>query len=235
MFPIRDSIRSRTVPIVTRTLIVLNVLVFFYELTLGRGGLENLFYLFGVVPARLAHPDWAAHAGFPGGALPTLLTYQFLHGGWLHVISNMWALWIFGDNVEDAMGHFRYLGFYIFCGVVAALTQTFVNSGSTVPSVGASGAIAGVLGAYLMFYPTAWVQVVLPIFFFPFFFELPALLYLGFWFLTQVFSGTESLARRGEASGIAFWAHVGGFVAGMLLCYAFKKKGRLYREELWAR
>jgi len=235
MFPIRDSIRSRTVPGVTRTLIVLNAVVFFYELTLGREGLENLFYLFGVVPARLAHPAWAAHAGFPGGALLTLLTYQFLHGGWLHIISNMWALWIFGDNVEDAMGHFRYLGFYVFCGVVAALTQTFVNSGSAVPSVGASGAIAGVLGAYLMFYPTAWVQVVLPIFFFPFFFELPALLYLGFWFLTQVFSGTESLARRGEASGIAFWAHVGGFVAGMVLCYAFKKKGRLYREAVWTR
>jgi len=235
MFPIRDSIRSRTVPVVTRTLIVLNVLVFFYELTLRPSGLENLFYLFGAVPARLTHSDWAAHVGFPGGAFLTLLTYQFLHGGWLHIIFNMWALWIFGDNVEDAMGHFRYLVFYIFCGGVAALTQTFVHTGSTVPSVGASGAIAGVLGAYLMFYPTAWVQVVFPIFFFPFFFELPALLYLGFWFLTQVFSGTESLARRGEASGIAFWAHVGGFVAGMLLCYAFKKKGRLPRDEIWAR
>jgi membrane associated rhomboid family serine protease len=234
MFPIRDSIRSRTVPVVTRTLIVLNVIVFFYELLVGKDGLEDLFYLFGVVPARLTHPGWAAHVGFPGGAFLTLLTYQFLHGGWLHIIANMWALWIFGDNVEDAMGHFRYLVFYIFCGVVAALTQTFVQSGSTVPSVGASGAIAGVLGAYLIFYPTAWVEVVFPIFFFPFFFELPAVLYLGFWFLMQVFSGTQSLARRGDASGIAFWAHVGGFVAGMMLCQVFKRKGRPRRDEFWA-
>src|SRR5258707_3556800 len=125
---------------------------------------------FGAVPGRLTHPGWAAHVGFPGGAYLTLLTYQFLHGGWLHIISNMWALWIFGDNVEDAMGHFRYAVFYLACGVLAGLTQTFTQPGATVPSLGASGAIAGVLGAYLLLYSTARLLGLLPIFFLPSFF-----------------------------------------------------------------
>ena len=226
MFPIRDSIPNRTVPVVTRALILVNALVFFFQLALPSEALERFIYLFGVVPARLMHPDWAAVQGFPGGAFWTLLTHQFLHGGWLHIISNMWALWIFGDNVEDAMGHVRFIGFYLLCGVLAAMTQVLTMPDSTLPSIGASGAIAGVLGAYLLLYPTARVVVLLPIFFFPFFFELPAVLYLGFWFVTQLFSGTLALVAPEKAGGIAFWAHVGGFVSGMVLCGLFAQRHR---------
>ena len=185
---------------------------------------EELFYLFGIVPARFTHPDWAASVGFPVGNYWPLLTHQFLHGGWLHIISNMWALWIFGDNVEDRMGSLKFLVFYLLCGVIAGLTQMFSSPSSTIPSVGASGAIAGVLGAYLLLYPRASVEVVMPIWFYPFFFELPAVMYLGFWFLTQLFSGTMALARPTQVGGIAFWAHVGGFVSGMFLCGIFVRR-----------
>lgn len=226
MIPIRDSIPSRTVPVVTRALILINALVFFFELALPPQARESLFYLFGVVPARFMHPHWAAAQGFPAGAYWSLVTYQFLHGGWLHIIGNMWALWIFGDNVEDAMGHGRFAGFYLLCGVLAALTQVLTQPNSTLPSIGASGAIAGVLGAYLLLYPTARIVVLLPILFFPFFFELPAVLYLGFWFLLQLFSGTRALAAPGQVGGIAFWAHVGGFVSGLLLCRVFARRRR---------
>ena len=213
-------------PVVTRALVLTNVLVFFFELTLPRHGIEQLFYLFGIVPARLTHPDWAAGIGFPAGTYWTILTHQFLHGGWLHLVANMWTLWIFGDNVEDRMGSLRFLIFYLICGSVAALTQVLTNPDSTIPSVGASGAIAGVLGAYLMFFPTARLIVLLPIFFYPFFFEVPAILYLFLWFWIQLFSGVAALAGPQEVGGIAWWAHVGGFVSGMLLCRLFVRRRR---------
>ena len=213
-------------PVVTRALVLVNVLVFFFELTLPRQGIEQLFYLFGIVPARLTHPDWAADIGFPAGTYWTILTHQFLHGGWLHLFANMWTLWIFGDNVEDRMGSLRFLIFYLICGSVAALTQVLTNPDSTIPSVGASGAIAGVLGAYLLFFPTARLIVLLPIFFYPFFFEVPAVLYLFLWFLIQLFNGAAALAGPQEVGGIAWWAHVGGFVSGMLLCRLFVRRRR---------
>jgi len=224
MFPVQDSIPTRTVPIVTRALILINVVVFFFEVALPKDNLEQIVYQFGIVPARFTHPDWAASVGFPVGSYWSLLTHQFLHGGWFHIISNMWALWIFGDNVEDAMGRFRFAVFYLLCGVLAGLTHIFVQPDLTVPSIGASGAIAGVLGAYLLLYPTAWIVVLLPIFFFPFFFEVPAVLYLGIWFISQLFNGTLSLASPGQLGGIAFWAHKGGFVAGLLLCRLFARR-----------
>jgi membrane associated rhomboid family serine protease len=226
MLPIQDSVPSRSVPVVTRALVLVNVLVFFFELTLPRHGVEQLFYLFGIVPARLTHPDWAAGIGFPAGTYWTIITHQFLHGGWLHLFANMWTLWIFGDNVEDRMGSLRFLFFYLICGSVAALTQVLTNPDSTIPSVGASGAIAGVLGAYLLFFPTARLIVLLPIFFYPFFFEVPAVLYLFLWFLIQLFSGAAALAGPQEVGGIAWWAHVGGFVSGMLLCRLFVRRRR---------
>ena len=226
MLPIQDSVPSRSVPVVTRALVLVNVLVFFFELTLPRHGIEQLFYLFGIVPSRLTHPDWAANVGFPAGTYWTILTHQFLHGGWLHLVANMWTLWIFGDNVEDRMGSLRFLIFYLICGSVAALTQVLTNPDSTIPSVGASGAIAGVLGAYLLFFPTARLIVLLPIFFYPFFFEVPAVLYLFLWFLIQLFSGAAALAGPQEVGGIAWWAHVGGFVSGMLLCRLFVRRRR---------
>ena len=146
--------------------------------------------------------------------LPFLVTSMFLHGGWLHVFSNMWTLWIFGDNVEDRLGHGRYLGFYLLSGLAAAAIHTLTNTDSTLPTIGASGAIAGVMGAYFVLFPGARVVTLIPIFFWPLFVELPAILYLGFWFLTQFYSGTLSLAAGRDAGGIAWWAHVGGFLVG---------------------
>src|SRR5580700_7221587 len=213
-----DSVPSRSVPVVTRTLILINVVMFFFELALPQETLEQVFYLFGIVPARFAHPNWAARVGFPVNDYWPLLTHQFLHGGWLHIIGNMWTLWIFGDNVEDRMGPLRFAIFYLICGSIAGVTQMLTNPDSVVPSVGASGAIAGVLGAYLLFFPTARLIVLIPILFFPFFFELPAVIFLAIWFFIQLFSGTAMLANPGQVGGIAFWAHVGGFIAGMLLC-----------------
>lgn len=224
MFPIQDSVPSRSVPIVTRTLILINVVVFFFELGLPREAVEQMFYLFGLVPARFTHPAWAASVGFPIDSYWPILTHQFLHGGWLHIIANMWTLWIFGDNVEDRMGPMRFAIFYLACGSVAGLMHWLTNADSTVPSIGASGAIAGVLGAYLLFFPTARLVVMFPIFFFPVFFELPAVFYLGVWFFTQLFSGTQALTGSGHVGGIAWWAHIGGFVSGMLLCGLFVRR-----------
>ena len=224
MFPIQDSVPSRSVPVVTRGLILINVVVFFFELSLSRESIIQLFYLFGVVPARFTDPEWAASIGFPIGSYWSLLTHQFLHGGWLHIVANMWTLWIFGDNVEDRMGPLRFIIFYLVCGVLAALTQVLVTPDATIPSVGASGAIAGILGAYLLFFPTARLIVLIPILFFPFFFELPAVIFLVFWFFIQLFSGTAMLASPQQVGGIAFWAHIGGFIAGMLLCRFFVRR-----------
>ncbi len=224
MFPIQDSVPSRSVPVVTRALILINVVVFFFELSLSRESIIQLFYLFGVVPARFTDPEWAASIGFPIGSYWSLLTHQFLHGGWLHIVANMWTLWIFGDNVEDRMGPLRFIIFYLVCGVLAALTQVLVTPDATIPSVGASGAIAGVLGAYLLFFPTARLIVLIPILFFPFFFELPAVIFLVLWFFIQLFSGTAMLASPQQVGGIAFWAHIGGFIAGMLLCRFFVRR-----------
>ena len=224
MFPIQDSVPSRSVPVVTRGLILINVVVFFFELSLSRESIIQLFYLFGVVPARFTDPEWAASIGFPIGSYWSLLTHQFLHGGWLHIVANIWTLWIFGDNVEDRMGPLRFIIFYLVCGVLAALTQVLVTPDATIPSVGASGAIAGVLGAYLLFFPTARLIVLIPILFFPFFFELPAVIFLVFWFFIQLFSGTAILASPQQVGGIAFWAHIGGFIAGMLLCRFFVRR-----------
>jgi membrane associated rhomboid family serine protease len=211
-------------PVVTRALILINVVVFFFELSLSRESIIQLFYLFGVVPARFTDPEWAASIGFPIGSYWSLLTHQFLHGGWLHIVANMWTLWIFGDNVEDRMGPLRFIIFYLVCGVLAALTQVLVTPDATIPSVGASGAIAGILGAYLLFFPTARLIVLIPILFFPFFFELPAVIFLVFWFFIQLFSGTAILASPQQVGGIAFWAHIGGFIAGMLLCRFFVRR-----------
>jgi membrane associated rhomboid family serine protease len=224
MIPIKDSVPNRSVPIATRTLILINVIVFFFELGMSHESLEQFAYLFGLVPARFTDPAWAASVGFPAGGYWPILTHQFLHGGFLHIISNMWALWIFGDNVEDRMGPVRFTIFYLLCGTIAGLTQVFVNPGSTLPSIGASGAIAGVLGAYLVFFPTARLIVMCPILFFPFFFEVPAIFYLAIWFFTQLFSGTMALVGPQHVGGIAWWAHIGGFIGGLLLCWLFVKR-----------
>jgi membrane associated rhomboid family serine protease len=221
MIPIRDTIPTRQIPVVTWAIIFVNVAVFLYELTLGPKELEALLYLFGIVPARYTHPDWAMMVGFPIDDYWPFLTSMFLHGGFMHVIGNMWTLWIFGDNVEDRMGRARFLIFYLLTGLAAGLTHWFTNLHSTVPTVGASGAIAGVLGAYFVLFPRARIVAMFPIFFFPFFFQVPAVVYLLFWALSQVISGTLAGLGPEEVGGVAWWAHVGGFVGGMALCWFF--------------
>jgi len=230
MFPIRDTIPAKNPPIATWFLILANGFVFLFELTLSPHQLEQMFYLFGLVPARFSHPAWAQWVGLPIDDYWPFLTSMFLHGGWLHIIGNMWTLWIFGDNVEDRMGPVRFLFFYLFCGFIAGLVHWLTNLDSVVPTVGASGAIAGVLGAYLFLFPFARVIVLVPVFIFPFFFEVPAVTYLGFWVLAQIFSGTLALAAGRDVGGIAWWAHVGGFVAGISLQFFFVHRGASYRR-----
>jgi membrane associated rhomboid family serine protease len=221
MLPLKDTIPSRSFPIVNWILIALNVLAFMGELSAdARGQAQELIYNFGVIPARfLEFHDPREFA--------TLFTSMFLHGGWFHLFSNMWALYIFGDNVEDRMGPVPYLIFYLLCGLAAGMTHIYFNRNSTMPSLGASGAIAGVLGAYLLLFPHARVIALIPIFIFPFFFEVPALVYLGFWFLSQLLNGTLEIVHTvyspdvRQAGGIAWWAHAGGFVAGLLLVWPF--------------
>jgi membrane associated rhomboid family serine protease len=222
MIPVRDTVPRRRAPVVTWSIIAANFAVFLYELTLPPEALEAFVHLFGVVPARFTHPEWAMALGFPVDDYWPFITSMFLHGGWAHLIGNMWSLWIFGDNVEDRMGPWRYLAFYLLTGVVAGITHLLTNAGSTVPAVGASGAIAGVLGAYFLLFPRARIIAVIPILFLPFFFQLPAVVYLLFWLLSQLVGVTvASLAPAENVGGVAWWAHVGGFAAGALLHRAF--------------
>lgn len=211
MFPLRDSQPSGTIPLVTYLIIAINVLVFLFEASLGDHDLSIFFRSFGLVPEVFVQQ-------FGPYEIFTLFSCMFLHGGWMHLISNMWALFIFGDNIEDKLGHFGYLFFYLACGVCAGLTQVFMSQGSVIPTVGASGAIAGVLGGYIVCYPTARVLTAIPIFFIIRLIEVPAAVYLGFWFISQFFTGFASIAKEaGEEGGVAWWAHVGGFVAGVVL------------------
>ena len=220
MIPLRDVIPSRTTPIVTITLIVVNVLVFLFELSLG-DDINDFLFAFGLVPADFS--------------LLTLFTSMFLHGGVLHVGGNMLYLWIFGDNVEDRFGHGRFVVFYLLCGAAAALVQTIMSPDSVVPMVGASGAIAGVMGAYFVMYPHSRIVTLLPIFIFIQLIEVPAVVFLGLWFLLQFLSGLGSSLSTGQggmSGGIAFWAHVAGFVAGTVGVFAFRRPER-QRVEWW--
>jgi membrane associated rhomboid family serine protease len=223
MLPIRDTIPARRTPFGTWLIIAINSAVFMFELMMPDPVLQAFFYYFGIVPARYTHPEWAVWVGLPLDDYWPFVTSMFLHGGWLHIIGNMWTLWIFGDNVEDRMGTMRYLIFYFICGLAAGLVHLFTNPSSTLPTVGASGAIAGVLGAYFLLFPKARVLTLIPLFFLPLFVEIPAITYLGFWVLSQVFSGVLSLGLPEDVGGIAFWAHVGGFVAGAALHWLFVK------------
>ena len=202
MFPIGDDNSSRTTfPAVNYALIALNVLVFFVEL----GGGDPFVLRWAFVPARFS-------AG-PAGDVPTLFTAMFMHAGWMHLLGNMLYLWIFGDNVEDRLGHVRYLIFYLLCGVAATFAQFAFASGSEIPNLGASGAIAGVLGAYMLMFPGARVNVLL----FRGVVAMPALVVIGFWIVLQLFSGIGSVSSAGQTGGVAYMAHVGGFVAGFVL------------------
>ncbi|MEJ2354099.1 MAG: rhomboid family intramembrane serine protease [Anaerolineales bacterium] len=231
MIPIRDTIRSYNFPVINWSIIVLNSLVFLYQLILPPAALQSFIRTFGMVPSHISLANPASFA--------TLFTNMFLHGGWFHIISNMWVLYIFGDNVEDRMGSGRYLVFYLLSGLAANLLQLFFSPGSDVPTIGASGAIAGVLGGYFLLFPRARVITLILLFIFPWFVEIPAVIFLGFWFVTQLFSGLSSLGTAAgmEMGGIAWWAHVGGFVFGLLLVRIFSRRPRAYQrwysDEYW--
>jgi len=219
MIPLRDVIPSRTTPYITVTIIVLNALAWFLELSLPRDVLPLFLRVYGVVPAQL-------HA-------LTLLTSMFLHGSWMHVIGNMWYLWIFGDNVEDRVGHGRFIVFYLLCGIAAALGQIVIDPGSTLPTIGASGAIAGVMGAYFVLYPRSRVLTLIPLVIFWEVIEVPAPLLLGFWFLMQLFSaGAIAVTSSTGGGGVAFMAHVAGFLCGAGAIFVFRQPER--PEQYWA-
>jgi len=204
MIPLRSSERTFSPAVMTLTLIIANFLVFFYEIALPPWQLDRFIMHYGIVPDQLHYSQ--------------LLTSMFIHGGWLHIIGNMWFLWIFGRSIEDLLGHVRYIIFYLVCGIAAALMQVLIDPYSRIPTVGASGAIAGVMGAYLVKFPRARIVTLVPIFFFITTFDLPAAFLLIYWFAIQFFSGVGSVgSTQASSSNIAFFAHIGGFICGMVL------------------
>ncbi len=221
MFPLRDDNPTSSFPLVTVLLIVVNALVFLYQVSLGPRAGQLLIYQYGAIPSVVVGTDTlpARIAAVP--PVLSLFTSMFLHGGWMHLIGNMWYLWIFGDNIEEAMGSFRYLIFYLLSGFLASISHVLSNVGSTIPSIGASGAISGVLGAYLLLYPRARVLTLIFLGWFIRLIYIPAGFVLGFWFFLQLLSG--SMSQGQDAGGVAFWAHIGGFLAGIALVGLFKR------------
>ena len=221
MIPLRDVIPSRTFPALVIAIIALNAFAFLFEQTLSERELALFVRVYGVVPASFA---WSS-----------VFTSMFLHGGWMHILGNMLFLWIFGDNVEDRLGHGRFVVFYLLCGMVAALAHVMSEPGSLIPTIGASGAVAGVMGAYFVLYPHSRILTLLPIVILWPVIEVPAIVFLGLWFLLQLLSGVDTMlmATQGApAGGIAFWAHVAGFAAGVVLVFVFRRPERT-RVEWW--
>jgi len=218
MIPIRNTIQPKNYPITNILLISANVA--FYLIVMAQGEKMNrIFFIYGLVPARYSIPEVASYFTF-GQQILSIFSFQFLHGGFWHLLSNMWSLYIFGGNLEDRIGSIRYFMFYILCGCASGISHLFLNWHSTVPTIGASGAIAGVMGAYLILYPRSKILTLIPIFFIPYFVELPAALFLGIWFLLQFISATGTHAQE---TGIAWWAHIGGFVFGIIFLQLFMK------------
>ena len=224
MIPIRDTAPCYTRPYVTWGLISICIGLFiFLELSPERFH-HYIIYNFGMVPRRYSDPEWASAMGFPVDHYFSIFSNQFLHGGWWHLIFNMWFLWIFADNIEDRMGHGRFIIFYLLCGTIASAIQWLYTPQLVVPLVGASGAIAGVLGAYFFLYPYARVVIWVPILFLPIFFEVPAIAFIGVWVIFQMSKATTALMFYDGASDVALWAHLGGFIAGFLLFKFFLRK-----------
>ncbi|HLA06397.1 MAG TPA: rhomboid family intramembrane serine protease [Anaerolineales bacterium] len=214
MFPLYDTVRSHKIPFVNLLLIGANAVAFYYEIQMEPSALEGFIFTWGLIPANFLND--------PSNQWTTIFSSMFLHGGWFHVISNMWVLFIFGDNIEARMGGIRYLVFYLLSGTAAGLLQTFVLPASQVPMIGASGAVAGVLGAYLILFPHSRIASLVPVFIIFTLVEIPAFIFLVFWFISQLYSGL--FAIQGEASGIAWWAHIGGFLFGMIMVSLFRKR-----------
>jgi membrane associated rhomboid family serine protease len=217
MIPLRDTVQSKNYPVVRNLIIIVNVLVYFWEIA-QRPHLQKALFLYGIVPVRYSNPDISIHFTFFEQTVP-FITSMFLHGGFLHLLGNMWFLYIFGDNVEDRLGPVRFFIFYVLSGIAAGLIHLATNWNSQLPTIGASGAIAGVMGAYFLLYPRARVLTMVPIFFLPFFFEIPAFFFLGYWVVLQLLYGTVG---QGLASGVAWWAHVGGFAFGLAAVKLFE-------------
>ncbi|MGL1861784.1 MAG: rhomboid family intramembrane serine protease [Pseudodesulfovibrio sp.] len=223
MIPLRGNVPRVTKPVAVVVIICLNALVFIYSKGLTPRDLTFLFHLSGVVPARFFEPEWAIWAGYPQTFGWPLFSYMFLHGGWLHIILNMWMLWIFGQNIEDVTGHFGFVVFYLLCGVAAVGLHMLFEQTSPIPVIGASGAVAGVMGAFIVLYPHGKVLTLVPIIIIPLFLRVPSYLFLSIWFLSQVVSGL--MAKAQAAHEVAWWAHVGGFVAGIILIRWFRRRG----------
>jgi membrane associated rhomboid family serine protease len=229
MIPIRNAVPSRYPPVVTWLLIATNCLIFLLQNSLSPAELEEFLRDFALIPARYTAALAYSEAELSAADLFPFFSMMFLHGGWLHLIFNMWTLWLFGPTVEDRLGHGRYLAFYLACGLAASIAHVFFNPTSIVPALGASGAIAGVLGCYMRLFPLARVVVVVPILFIPLFFEVYAFLFVGLWFLIQIFQGALELLLPSSGGGVAWWAHVGGFVAGLTLGPLLVRSDQRYR------
>jgi membrane associated rhomboid family serine protease len=232
MIPLRDNIPSRRAPVVTVSLIVINVLVFLHQMTLPPRAATRFVYYYGLIPIEVIGADLIVPHPVPVYA--TIVTSMFVHGGLFHIIGNMLYLWIFGDNVEDRLGRTRFLLFYLVSGVAAAFAQILVNPYSRIPMIGASGAVSGVLGAYLLLYPHARVMTLLVLGWFIRLIEVPALVVLGFWIVVQVLNGLLTLGM--QAGGVAWFAHIGGFFAGMAMAYPLKRRSaqREWESRRWS-
>jgi len=225
MFPIRDTVPNRSFPATTWLLIILSGIIFLFETTLQPRQLRHFITLFGIVPVEYTK-HYHRQRDIPNVHYLPFLTTMFLHGGWLHYLGNMWFLKIFGSKVEDGMGHRRFLIFYLISGILASVFYIYVSPRSSMPVIGASGAIAGVMGAYYVMFPRARILTFIPIFIFPWFIEISAFFFLGWWFLLQVFSGTVTLVLPNNGEGVAWWGHIGGFIAGIVLVFFFRKSNR---------
>ncbi len=227
MIPLKDTTPRRSFPIVTILLIVANILVFLYQITLPEGASVAFIQTYALVPRHIEFALQGRHYGLAQALLP-LLTSMFLHGGFLHILGNMWFLWIFGANVEDRMGPATYLLFYTVCGLVSGIAQLFFSWGANIPSLGASGAISGVLGAYIVLFPGSRILTLVPLFIIWFMARIPAVIFIGLWFIAQFLSGIGSLHTPGAANtgGVAWWAHVGGFLMGVLLARGTAQRRR---------
>ncbi len=222
MIPLRDINPSRSTPVVSLALIAVNTLVFLNQLRLDTAAQTALFYGLGFVPSRLLLALSSPEVSFWDALLP-LWTSMFLHGGFLHLLGNMWFLWVFGDNVEDRLGHLKFLVFYLLCGTGAGLSHALLHISSTIPTVGASGAVSGVLGAYFVLFPRSRVITLVPLVFVFFTVRLPAMVVLGYWFLIQFFSGLATVGA-GRTTGVAWWAHIGGFLFGVLFLRMVRRR-----------
>ncbi|CAA9892699.1 Membrane associated rhomboid family serine protease [Candidatus Methylobacter favarea] len=232
MIPIRDTAPCNSIPLVTWSLIAICIIVFVAMQLMPLQSSYRIVNLYGMVPVRYSNPQWAISSGLPFDYYLSFLTSLFLHGNWLHLIINMWFLWIFADSVEDRMGHLRFLIFYLMCGLLATILQWYFDPTLAIPVVGASGAIAGVLAAYFFLYPLERVVVWVPILFLPVLIHVPAIAFLGLWIIIQLHNATTSLLFEGVTVDVAWWAHLGGFIAGSVLYRLFLRKDPLKKNEL---